>query len=196
MSGNRAPAASVYVVMDLLADVDVAENEPLPIELPDPVLDVIRDYGAFYRSSYQSVANALSFTLGDRELAHEATDEAMARAYQRWDHVASFESPAGWTYRVGLNWARSVLRRKRRVELVVLTDDHVHDGSVGTDHSLEAALAALPIAQRSVVVCRFYLDWSVEQTATALHLRPGTVKSRLHRGLAALQTILKSTEQS
>ena len=42
---------------------------------------VIRDYASFYRASYASVARALTLTLVDVDLATEATDEAMARAY-------------------------------------------------------------------------------------------------------------------
>jgi DNA-directed RNA polymerase specialized sigma24 family protein len=43
---------------------------------------------------------------------------------------------------------------------------------------------------RAVVVCRLLLDWSVDQTAAALRLKAGTVKSRLHRALAQLERTL------
>ena len=52
------------------------------------------------------------------------------------------------------------------------------------------ALATLPVQQRAVVICRFYLGMNEAETATALHVRPGTVKSRLHRALAHLRTTL------
>jgi DNA-directed RNA polymerase specialized sigma24 family protein len=41
-----------------------------------------------------------------------------------------------------------------------------------------------------VVVCRLLLDWSVEETAAALGVRPGTVKSRLHHSLRRLENKL------
>jgi RNA polymerase sigma factor (sigma-70 family) len=156
---------------------------------------LLRDYATFYRSSYASVARALTLTLVDVDLATEATDEAMARAYQRWDRISNFESPEGWAYRVGLNWARSVVRRRRRFQVVAMPDDL--EGSVAEmgDPALGRALGRLAVDQRAVIVCRFLFDWSVEQTAKALHLRPGTVKSRLHRALAALQTDLSQPEQ-
>jgi DNA-directed RNA polymerase specialized sigma24 family protein len=48
------------------------------------------------------------------------------------------------------------------------------------------------------VVCRLLLDWSVDETAAALEISPGTVKSRLHRALTILESTLahhKGTER-
>jgi RNA polymerase sigma-70 factor (ECF subfamily) len=55
------------------------------------------------------------------------------------------------------------------------------------DPRVHNALRALDVDQRAVVVCRLLLDWSVEQTATALGIKPGTVKSRLSRALERLE---------
>jgi len=52
---------------------------------------------------------------------------------------------------------------------------------------VKAALAGLSEGQRSAIVCRYYLGLSEAETAVALNIRPGTVKSRLHRGLQVLQ---------
>lgn len=59
-------------------------------------------------------------------------------------------------------------------------------GAVG-EPTVEAALAELGEGQRSVIICRYYLGLSEAETAVALDIRPGTVKSRLHRGLQQLQ---------
>lgn len=67
------------------------------------------------------------------------------------------------------------------------------DLSAVADPSLARALAQLDFDQRTVVVLRFHLDWSTDQIATALEIPPGTVKSRLHRGLRRLETLLKET---
>ncbi|HET8617959.1 MAG TPA: sigma-70 family RNA polymerase sigma factor [Acidimicrobiales bacterium] len=58
---------------------------------------------------------------------------------------------------------------------------------------LAAALARLPVDQRSVVVLRYYLDWSLDQIAAGLGIAPGTVKSRLHRALRRLENSLRET---
>ena len=54
--------------------------------------------------------------------------------------------------------------------------------------ALLAALEELPEDQRLVVVCRYFLELSEAETATALGCRRGTVKSRLSRALDRLRT--------
>jgi RNA polymerase sigma-70 factor (ECF subfamily) len=158
------------------------------------------EFTDFYRTHWPSVARALSLALGDRDLAVEATDEAMARAYPRWDKLRRYDNPAGWVYRVGLNWARSYHRRLARrlpfahpagPEQPEQPDQLGRIGSAGVaDPEIRTALLELPLRQRAVVVCRLLLDWSVDDTAAALGVRPGTVRSRLHRALQSLEASL------
>lgn len=61
--------------------------------------------------------------------------------------------------------------------------------------AVKAALAELGEAQRSVIICRYYLGMSEAETAAALNIRPGTVKSRHHRGLQQLQRRLGHLRQ-
>lgn len=144
-----------------------------------------RSFDEFYRSGRDRVARALVLTLGNRELGVEATDEAMTRAYQRWDQIRNYENPEGWVYRVGLNWARSMWRKRRREVGDVYETPPIHD--VLLDVDVERALAKIDVRFRSVIVLRLYLDWSVENTAAALGVKPGTVKSRMSRALARLE---------
>ena len=147
----------------------------------------------FYRSAYGDVARALILSLGDRALGIEATDEAMSRAYRDWRSVARYGNPQGWVYRVGLNWGRSFMRKKRRELLGIYRDESV-DSVPGTDPSLDKALAGLDIKHRSVVVMRYYLDWSNEEIAKVLRVPEGTVKSRLHRALERLGSTAKGLQ--
>lgn len=144
----------------------------------------------FWRTQRTPLARALALTLGDVELAAEATDEAMARAFQHWARVSTLDSPTGWAYRVGLNWSRSVLRRVRRRPPQWLAQSNTQHDAAPLDPSVTAALQQLPHGQRAVVVCRLLLNHSEQQTATLLHIRPGTVKSRLARAIAHLATSL------
>jgi RNA polymerase sigma-70 factor (ECF subfamily) len=113
----------------------------------------------------------------------------MARAYERWATVSRLDRPEGWVYRVGLNWSVSILRRRRRSPHRLYEPVTV-DGPQVADPDVREALGALDVKHRSVVVCRHLLGWSVADTATALGLREGTVKSRLHRALQTLQSRL------
>lgn len=141
------------------------------------------DFDAFYREARPSVGRALALTLRDVDLATDSLDEAMVRAYQRWDRVGRLDNPAGWVYRVGLNHARSRLRRLlRRVPPPAEATEFTV-----ADPAIERALAELSVDHRAVVVCRLLLGWSESQTADALAIRPGTVKSRLSRASKQLE---------
>jgi RNA polymerase sigma-70 factor (ECF subfamily) len=149
----------------------------------------VLEFVDFYEQSRDRIGRALALTLGDVHLATEAVDEAMARAYQRWDRVGTFDNPGGWVYRVALNWATSVIRRRRRAPQPPVERGPSDVGPI-TEPTVAAALRELPAKQRAVVVCRFYLGLSEAETADALDTRPGTVKSRLHRALRHLETRL------
>ncbi|MFI7502068.1 SigE family RNA polymerase sigma factor [Streptomyces sp. NPDC049687] len=56
---------------------------------------------------------------------------------------------------------------------------------------MQSALMELPPRYRAVLVLRFWEDWSVEQTAEALGVTPGTVKSQSARGLSRLRGIVE-----
>jgi RNA polymerase sigma-70 factor, ECF subfamily len=169
---------------------EAAEPAPEPYvsdHAPEAATDQA-GFSAFYRDAWPSVARALAIALGDRDLAVDATDEAMARAYPRWGRLRGYDNPAGWVYRVGLNWARSHHRRMSRRHTLERAEPIPPPVS---DPEVRTALMALPLKLRSVVVCRLLLDWSVADTAKALGVRPGTVQSRLHRAVQTLEVSLE-----
>ncbi|MDX2342887.1 MAG: sigma factor-like helix-turn-helix DNA-binding protein [Acidimicrobiia bacterium] len=149
------------------------------------VRPVRRHFDEFYRNSRDGVARALVLTLGNQELGVEATDEGMTRAYQRWDQISNYDNPEGWVYRVGLNWARSIWRKRRREVQDVYEPAPVIDKLLDVD--VDRALANIDVRFRSVVVLRLYLDWSIDTTAEALGVQPGTVKSRMSRAMERLE---------
>lgn len=148
-----------------------------------------RDFDAFFRLEADDVYRALAVTLRDRDLAEEATAEAMARAYQHWRRIRDYDNPAGWVYRVGLNWATSRLRR-RDVRRRLARPAGVVDATP-FDPALHRALLGLDLDQRAVVVLRYLFDWSQDEIAAALAIPVGTVKSRLGRGVAKLRAGLE-----
>ena len=179
------PAVRVSAVDSLLQELTI------DLERADgpPETVTIADFDDFYRSRRDRIARALALTLGDAHLGAEAADEAMTRAYQRWSHVGGYDDPGAWVYRVGLNWATSFLRRRNRAPKPLFEAGPTDIGPLSEPTVLHA-LADLPVTQRAVVICRFYLGLNEAETAAALHVRPGTVKSRLHRALAHLRTRL------
>jgi RNA polymerase sigma factor (sigma-70 family) len=173
--------------------VRVPPVQQQPAVMPRAVLQVVVEpeplaFHDFYASTRDRVGRALALTLRDADLASDSVDEAMARAYQRWESVRDMDNPAGWVYRVGLNVARSRIRRltHRRPSP---REEHADEPTI-TEPAIVQALAELSVDHRAVVVCRLLLGWSEAETAAALHIRPGTAKSRLHRALTMLESKL------
>ena len=94
-------------------------------------------YEEFYRTNFDHLVATLALTLGNLDLAKDAAAEAMTRASQRWNEVATYANPQGWTYRVGLNWARSWFRKRRRELSGVYVDNGAEDPPVADPHSSE-----------------------------------------------------------
>jgi RNA polymerase sigma factor (sigma-70 family) len=156
------------------------EFEPDTAEIPTAI-----GFDCFYRANRDRLYRALVMTIRDADVASEAIDEAMARAAERWNVVADYHAPEGWVYRVALNWSRSAFRRKRPI----LSPPELMWDAL-PDPDVTRAVAALPYKLRVVVVSRYYLDWTNSEIATGLDIPLGTVKSRLHRALAQLETAL------
>jgi RNA polymerase sigma-70 factor (ECF subfamily) len=163
--------------MRLLAMMGVVAEE---------ILDVAEGFETFYRRKWQMVFRATAVTVGHVDLAREATDEAMTRAYERWGSIQAMENPAGWVYRVAVNWARS-RQRRQRLALSKSAEGSAISYDRFPDPDLFDAIQRLPVLQKEIVVARYLLDMSEEATAAAFGVPKGTVKSRLSRALEALR---------
>lgn len=147
-------------------------------------------FETFYGMTRARIFRAVAVVVGDTEVALEATDEAMTRAAERWRDVGEYDNPAGWVYRVALNWARTHLRRLSR-ERGTLQFEPGYEQRLPNPELIEA-VRALPTSYRAVIVARFFLDWSVEETARVLQIPEGTVKTRAHRALTKLRRALEA----
>ena len=157
--------------------------EPLSEEMP-----VVRGFDGFHKANRDRLYRALVMTTRDPDVASEAVDEAMARAAERWGAIGVYDAPDGWVYRVALNWARSVFRRRRPLPR---SSGLVWDAL--PDPDVTSAVEGLPYKLRVVVVARYYLDWSTPQIAEGLDIPLGTVKSRLYRAHERLEKDLGGT---
>ena len=131
--------------------------------------------------------------------ALDATQEALiavVRGLARFDERSTFKT---WAYRVATNAALDELRRRRRrpepgLPVVALTSrgtDAPLDQGVATRLDVDAALACLPTEFRAPVVLRDLCTLSYDEIAEVLAIPPGTVRSRIARGRAALADILR-----
>ncbi|MFE5482062.1 SigE family RNA polymerase sigma factor [Streptomyces sp. NPDC056527] len=150
------------------------------------------DFAEFAESAYASLLRTARLLTGDPHAAEDLVQAALVRVYLRWGGSARWESPQAYARKVVVNLYATWRRRRWHTEVVRPGGDSApdtHDMAGGADARLELAraLAALPRAQRAVVVLRFYEDLSVEQTAELLGCSPGTVKSRTNRALERLR---------
>ena len=148
-------------------------------------------FDEFFARHHDEMVRALTLALGDVEFGRDAAAEGFARALERWSTVSGHANPSGWVYRVGLNWARSGRRKFRRERIGMRLTEHAAPELALCDAQLVDALGHLSIDHRTVVVGRYYLDWSEAQLAEALDVAPGTVKSRLSRALTQLANLME-----
>jgi len=135
---------------------------------------------------------------GDEARAEDLVQQVLVRLYVRWPHVARTDEPVRYAHRSLINAfiddTRKAHRRREWPAEDPTVAEVVTQGEVSSDpHRRERvlqALAALPPGQRAVVVLRHWLDWSVEQTAHALNISTGSVKSQNHKALASLRQSL------
>lgn len=131
--------------------------------------------------------------------AEDATQDAFVKAYYALDRFRSADPFRPWILRIVSNEARNRRRsagRRERLALRVVERRGPGDAAPSPDaaaiaqetrRTLVAALEMLPERDREVIACRYLLELSEAETATTLGIRPGTVKSRLSRGLARLR---------
>lgn len=146
---------------------------------------------AFCERLRPRLVGALGLHTGDRGVAEELAQEALARAWARWPKVQALDRPETWTYRVAFNLARSRWRRRGAERRANQRSANRAADPPAPDHgsvmAVREAVATLPERQRRAVVCRFYADLSVAETADALRCAEGTVKALTHKAVAALR---------
>jgi RNA polymerase sigma factor (sigma-70 family) len=165
-----------------------------------------RAYGQLV-ARHQAVAfRAACLITGSAAEAEDATQEACVKAWLalwRFRPEAPFRP---WLVRIAINEARNRRRGAGRRATLVL---RLGPGAAGAEPAPSAEAEALAGAERArlmsavgrlreddqlVIAARYFLGLSEAETAIALGLRRGTVKSRLSRSLGRLQTELERTE--
>ncbi len=135
----------------------------------------------------------------DQQLAEDAMQEALVRAWQNIRSLKKSDRLGAWLNRILLNEVKKQTRRKRHPEEPIESASDLRFSGVMPDESvlnaelaahLRAALHILSEDQRTAVVFRFYLDYTVPEIAEATGWAEGTVKSRLSRAMAVLRETL------
>ncbi len=161
--------------------------------------ELVRPYE---RSVYKM---ALSFMKNEAD-AEDVAQEAFLKAFRK---LADFRGQAKfstWLISITLNEARGRLRRQATVRMESLDESPEEGGHISpallrdwrevpsealerqeVRQMLQDAIANLSPLYREVLVLRDVEEFSIEETATALAITPGTVKVRLHRARMMMQ---------
>ncbi len=125
---------------------------------------------------------------GDHHRAEDLVQEALTKVAQRWSRL-SREHPGAYARQILVRDNISWWRRHRRQTVAEVEPPPVASTDPEVDRRLllEQALARLTPRQRSVVVLRYYEDLSAQQTADAMGVSVGTVKSQTHLALRRLR---------
>jgi RNA polymerase sigma-70 factor (ECF subfamily) len=134
-------------------------------------------------------------TLGDREDAADAVQEALLSAYRSADRFRGDSAVTTWLHRIVVNACLDRVRRRQARPTVPLPEVEVYadrgaSPDVDTALAVRAGLSQLPEDQRVALVLLDMQGYSVAEIAEMLGVAEGTVKSRCARGRARLAVIL------
>ena len=156
---------------------------------------------------YTLRAHRAAFLLGAGEESDDVVQEAFVKAFRHLSRFRVEEPFAPWLLRIVANETRNVTRSRRRRAALALRIPSAEPPSVAAGGPADEALAAerrawlvaavngLPDRERRVLVCRYFLDLSVAETAQVLAWPLGSVKSRTARALNRLRGLLVPGEQ-
>ncbi|MEO5662233.1 MAG: SigE family RNA polymerase sigma factor [Nocardioides sp.] len=150
------------------------------------------EFTEFVQASWPALYRTAYLLLGDRELAEDLAQTALAKTYAAWSRIDDRAAAPAYARRTLVNTAASWFRKKGwRNELPTSS---MPEQSCAADPSTRPAvidaLGQLPPRQRAVVVLRYYEDLSVAETADALGCSTGTVKSQTFEAFAKLRVLL------
>lgn len=145
--------------------------------------------------------------LGDYEACSDVVQETMIKFYRNKDSYKSIAKFSTWIYTIAGNLARTEYKRRRRRQIFSINSygeenenyeipDESYRPDVMTDSGIkdkliQNALLKVSTSYREAVILRDIQDLSYEEIAEIMEITVGTVKSRINRGRAQLQKLLK-----
>jgi len=151
-------------------------------------------FDEFVRARTPALARTAYLLTGDAHLAEDLVQTALFKAARAWHRIEGDPEPyvRRILYNQNVSWWR---RRKVRETALGAYDGASAAGDSDLRLSLESALARLTERQRTVLVLRFFEDLTEVQTAHALGIAAGTVKSTTREALARLRTVAPHLEE-
>ena len=188
-------AARLYSVETDPADVI---GSPWPGRNDRGAAEPARQVTELFQTHQLELVRLAVLMVGDLATAEDVVQDAFEQLHRRWGALRKPSSALDYARSAVLNGCRSVHRRRlvaRRHEPQIAASawrDTDTAAAIAQRTELIDAFRALPRRQREVLALRYYLDMSVADVATTLHISPSAVRSTASRGLDALARILPS----
>ncbi|MEV1083102.1 SigE family RNA polymerase sigma factor [Streptomyces sp. NPDC050211] len=153
------------------------------------------EFHAFFERHYAELSRLAHLLTGESDAADDLAADALLALWHRWDRVRAADHPVAYARGVVANLARtrirSAVRERRRVALFwSQREEKTENPDVAGVVDVQEALRRLPFRKRACVVLRHAFDLSEKDTALALGISVGTVKSQTSKGMAELQRLL------
>jgi RNA polymerase sigma-70 factor, ECF subfamily len=155
------------------------------------------NFETFFQDEYPRLLQAMVLLTASPAEAEDLAQEALTRAYERWEKVRGLESPIGYVYRTALNLNRKRLRRLAVRARIQLETRYESDPAAVVEARNEVlrVLATLPSAQREAVVLIDWLGMDADEAGRLLGIEAASVRGRLHRARAGLRQLLGESDE-
>lgn len=158
-------------------------------------------FGVLAAGAVDRLYSIARLALRDTELAQDATQEALVRAWRDLPTLRDVERFDAWLYRLIVRSCADIGRHRRRWRAevsIVPIEPAESDGTAAlADRDLiERGLRRLTVAQQTILVLTFYVGMTPSEAADALEIPIGTAKSRLHYAIEALRVAIAADERT
>jgi RNA polymerase sigma-70 factor (sigma-E family) len=183
---------------------DSAEAAPGPSDSPTSVAGggaaepgATGALGELYQAHYQSLVRMAALLVGDLAAAEQVVQDSLVAMHANWRWLKRREKSLAFVRRCVINRSRSALRHQLNGErnagppLPQVPSAACDAGPQVERSPVVAALDRLSLRQREALVLRYYADLSEAETAAAMGISPGAVKSHTARAMLAIRDALE-----
>lgn len=127
------------------------------------------------------------------QTSEDLTQEVFFQAWRQIGQLRNSKALAGWLYRIASNVSNWYRRRHKNMEssasekMEILSAGQTTEDNAEEIRALRAAIEGLPARFKQVIILHYMQRLTIEETAEAVGVRAGTIKSRLNRALKVLR---------
>lgn len=133
---------------------------------------------------------------------NDALDVVQETAYRSFKSIKNLKEPKyfkTWLIRIAISCSMDLLRKKKKVvhlkpELEEMISDDVNEGDIILEMTVRDLIELLNEYEKSIIILRFYEDFTIKEVSETLDIPLGTAKTVLYRALGKLRKNLKGND--